>query len=58
MPTLKEMNYRKQQMPDGCWNCTHHFEWAFDYGEACREAGDVDVGINGVCDRFKVKEEL
>lgn len=57
MPTLKEMNYRVQEMPDGCWNCEHH-RWSSD--REClltkgKNLADMasHVAQVGICDNYK-----
>jgi hypothetical protein len=56
MSTLKEMNYRLQEMPDGCWNC----RFSTIDGTACRKQGMSEdpphferIRFNGICSRYE-----
>ena len=68
MSTLKEMNYREQTMPDGCWNCKHggdvdRCELAMDsvpVGECGGEPiwGFEFISVDGICDRYEKDDPL
>jgi hypothetical protein len=52
MSTLKEMNYRVQDMPDGCWNCK---QCTIDLNSLICLAADVDDEVHerGICSRYE-----
>lgn len=56
MSTLKDMHYREQTMPDGCWNCLYR-----KGGVCCKVPGSMPsyryiVELNGICDKWEKAE--
>jgi hypothetical protein len=47
MPTLKQMNYRLQDMPDGCWNC----RFDFPTGTCCKALDEAFKDCKGRASR-------
>ena len=53
MPTLKEMNYREQEMPNGCWNCKHVFNGQGEPNFCQMVKSWPNVKPGGICDHYK-----
>jgi hypothetical protein len=52
MSTLKEMNYRLQDMPNGCWNC----RFDFPNGICCLALDEAFKDCHGRATRKEKKE--